>query len=83
MAIRQKTDTFNDELTLLIESCKKDMKMSGVNVINEDDALTKRAVILYVKANFGDLDEDGRYQNAYNQLRNAMAVSGEYGTEAE
>lgn len=55
--------------------------MSGVKFIVEEDALTQRAIILYIKANFGDLDEDGRYQTAYNNLRNSMAISSDYGTE--
>lgn len=81
-AIRLKTDSFDDELTSLAESCKKDMDISGVKVIKEDDPLTRRAITLYVKANFGDLDESGRYQTAYDHLKNSMAVSGDYGTEA-
>lgn len=81
-AIRLKTDSFDDELTLLVAACKKDMRISGVDAVYDDDPLTKRAIILYIKANFGDLDEGGRYQTAYDHLKNAMAVSGDYGTGA-
>lgn len=66
------------EIQPLIDACKIDLKLSGVNVIDDSDPLTKRAVILYAKANFGYSADSEKYQKAYNMLKNSMALSGDY-----
>jgi hypothetical protein len=78
-ALRLTTNAFDDdELEPLILACKKDLKLAGVDIINDDDALVNRAAVLYAKANFG-YDEDGeRYRRSYEALKNSMALSGDY-----
>jgi hypothetical protein len=47
------------------------------------DPLIERAIILYVKANFGytqDVDAK-RFADAYENLRRALVLSGDYNTE--
>jgi hypothetical protein len=68
------------EIQPIIDACKTDLKLSGVNVINDSDPLTQRAVVLYAKANFGYSADSERYQKAYDMLKNSMALSGDYNT---
>jgi hypothetical protein len=64
----------------MIDACKIDLKLSGVNKIEDSDPLTQRAVILYSKANFGFSADSERYQKAYDMLKNSMALSDDYNT---
>jgi hypothetical protein len=68
------------EIQPIIDACKIDLKLSGVNKIEESDPLTQRAVVLYVKANFGFSADSERYQKAYDMLKSSMALSGDYNT---
>jgi hypothetical protein len=68
------------EIQPIIDACKIDLKLSGVNVIDDSDPLIKRAVVLYAKANFGYSTDSERYQKAYDMLKNSMALSGDYNT---
>ena len=37
LTLRITTDAFDDELMMLINSCKIDLNLAGVNIINEND----------------------------------------------
>ena len=78
LALRIKTMAFDTEIAGLIESCKTDLKIAGLDKWDTADALTQQAVILYAKAHFGYRDDAERYENAYDMLKKSMAVSGEY-----
>lgn len=84
-ALRIKTDAFDTEINGLINAAKSDLKLSGVSeqkLNDETDPLIKRAVILYVKANFGWNNPDSeRLQQAYYMLKVHLTLSQEY-TEA-
>ncbi|MEY8381972.1 head-tail connector protein [Christensenellaceae bacterium 44-20] len=66
------------ELVPLINACKMDMKISGVETVQEEDALVRQAIKLYAKAYFGYYDDNEKYKIAYEGLRDAMALSGDY-----
>lgn len=79
--LRQATTTaFDDEIETLIEACLLDLKLSGVEKI--DDDLVKRAVGIYVKAHFGseNPDREGLIE-CYNSLKTHLALSEKYGDE--
>ena len=78
LALRIKTDDFNEEINDLINACKRDLALAGVRVISEDDPLILRAITLYCKANFGYGDEKGTFQNAYSALRISLSLAGDY-----
>ncbi|EPR12494.1 head-tail connector protein [Ruminiclostridium papyrosolvens] len=82
LSLRIKTDAFDDEINPLIEACKIDLKLAGVNVIEETDPLIKRAVILYAKANFGYSEDSEKYKIAYDMQKNSLALSQKYNTIA-
>ena len=78
LALRITTDAFDDELEMLINSCKIDLNLAGVNIINENDDRIRNAICLYCKANFGYRDDSQKFQNAYISLRDSMALSSKY-----
>lgn len=78
LTLRITTDAFDDELMMLINSCKIDLNLAGVNIINENDDRIRNAICLYCKANFGYRHDSQKFQNAYISLRDSMALSSKY-----
>lgn len=78
--LRVKSSAFDDdEILPLIEACKVNMRISGINKIDESDPLVRQAIKLYMKANFGYTEDSEKFQRAYEGLRDSMSLSGEYG----
>lgn len=86
-ALRIKTAAFDDEVQGLIYACLADLRLVGINVpeppaVGEasmaDDPLIARAVILYAKAHFGFSDDSEKYQKAYDHLKCALSLAGDY-----
>lgn len=73
---------FDIEINDLISATRLDLIQSGVSSIkaNDDtDALIKRAIITYSKANFGyDNPEANRFQQSYDMLKIHLALAGDY-----
>lgn len=71
------------EITALINAAKLDLTESGVRKVVETDYLTKMAITLYAKANFGyDNPEADRFTLAYENLRVKLSVSRAYNSYA-
>lgn len=74
------------EILDLIETAKADLKLGGIlpaKVENESDALIKRALLLYLKAEFGlDNPDSEKYRNSYETLKKHLQLSDEYTREA-
>lgn len=78
-ALRITTTSFDTtEITPIINACKIDLGLAGVNIITDDDSMVIRAVVLYAKANFGYSDDSEKYQAAYARHKDAMALAPEY-----
>lgn len=84
-ALRIKSSAFDNEISDLIDACEKDLIISGIasSRISPDDALIKRAVIIYCKANFGFNDDSEKFNQSYNMLKMHLSLSGDYTTELE
>ena len=68
------------EITDIIAAAKLDMAAGGVTNTDDTDALVKRAIILYAKANYGMANPDmEKYQKAYDNLKVLMALTMTYG----
>ena len=72
------TNAYDDDILGLIEACKVDLSLSGVEKIDETDGLTQRAIIFYCKAYFRNNDSSERYRKAYEALKIAMSLAGDY-----
>lgn len=86
-ALRVKTAAFDDEIQDLIDACLADLRLVGIIVPDQpsagvlpyaDDPLILRAVILYAKAHFGFSDDSEKYQKAYDYLKCALSLAGDY-----
>lgn len=79
LALRITSVKLDSEVQGLIDACKRDLKLVGVQVIDENDPLIKRAVILYAKANFGyDNPESEKFQKSYDHLKCSLSLAGDY-----
>ena len=87
LTLRISNTAFDSEITDLILAARSDLKLSGVleSKVNDDtDPLIKRAIIVYVKANFGWNNPDAeRLQHSYNMLKIHLALSQEYAEVTE
>jgi glycosyltransferase involved in cell wall biosynthesis len=74
-------DDYYTEIDDLILAAKADLQLSGLlgEKILNTDALIKRAIYAYCKANFGWNNPDAvRLQQSYDMLKNHMSLSSEY-----
>jgi hypothetical protein len=74
------TDT-DSEIEDLILAVKADLQLSGLlgEKILVTDALIKRAIVVYCKANYGwDNPEADRFEKSYQMLKNHMSLSRDY-----
>lgn len=78
-AIRVKSDS--GELEGLIAACKKELELAGVYIKDETDPLAVQAVKLYCKGHYGYDENTEKFLTAYEALRDAMALSGDYAKE--
>lgn len=79
LALRISTTDFDAEITGLIEAAKIDLKISGVNKIEETDPLIQRAITIYVKSHFGyDNPEAERFDVSYVNLKQHLSMSSDY-----
>lgn len=79
MALRIVTNSFDSELTDLIEAAKLDLGIAGVIVPAELDAIVSRAIITYCKMSFGLPEDYDRLKASYDeqkaQLSNATGYT--------
>ena len=73
----------DSEITDLIEAAKADLVIGGIKpekVADESDPLIKKALVGYLKGNYGLDNEDAeKYQASYERLRDRLALSSDYG----
>lgn len=79
LSLRISNTAFDNEIIDLIDAAKLDLGISGVENIDITDPLIKRAVTIYVKANFGwDNPDAERLQELYILLKQHLSLSGDY-----
>lgn len=70
---------FDIEIQGLIDAAKTDLTQSGVRKVVDTDYLTKIAIVLYCKGNFGfDNQEADRFISEYEKIRAKLAVASDY-----
>jgi uncharacterized phage protein (predicted DNA packaging) len=81
LALRITVSELDEEIQGLIDAAKRDLAISGVDIIDETDPLIRRAIITYCKANFGyDNPEAERFQQSYDMLKQHLSLSYDYRT---
>lgn len=70
------------EIDQTIQSALMDLQLAGVVKTEPSDALIQQAVKLYCKAQFGYDEDAAKFSIAYEHLKSALALCGEYNTKA-
>ena len=78
MALRIKTDVYDDELKGLIEAAKIDLGIAGVVVASCFDAIVERAIITYCKLNFGLPDDYDKIKLSYDEQKAQLVTATGY-----
>lgn len=76
-------NVFDEEIEQTMQACAIDLWNGGVVNIDFTDPLIKQAVKLYLKAQFRSNDDDNKFANAYEHLKKALSLSGDYNTEVQ
>lgn len=78
IALRVTTDAFDEELTELIEAGQADLRLAGIVNLDTSDPLVRRAVITYVRMNFGQPDDYDRLKRSYDEQKAQMGMATGY-----
>lgn len=78
LSLQISSNSYDDELNDLIEACRRDLRLSGVNYTFDSDPLFVQAAKLYCKAHFGDNDSNEKFLHSYQALKISMSLSGDY-----
>lgn len=83
LAVRvNKVNTFDDEIKDLISAARAELTGVGVlpaKAYDDNDPLIRRAIILYVKAEFGlDNPDAQRYRESFDHLKLHLALASDY-----
>lgn len=84
LALRISNSVYDDEITDLINACKKDLELAGIvsSNIDDNDEMIIQAVKLYCKAYFGLGNPDStKYASAYEHLKSSLSLT--YSSEEE
>lgn len=83
MALRISTDSFDEEITDLIDAAKLDLGIAGVTLPGTLDALCDKAIITYCKVHFGEPDEYDRLKASYDEQKAQLSMATGYTTWTE
>lgn len=78
LRISSKAAAITEEINDCIEACKRDLQQVGVNNLDEGDALIKRAITIYCKAEFGFSEKAQQFRQSYDSLKVALSLMEEY-----
>lgn len=78
LRIADDNDAFDEEIQDLIDACMADLNIADVVVVDQLDPLVMRAVLTYVKMNFGEVDDYDRYKQSYDEQKAQMSMNSNY-----
>lgn len=82
LSLRITTDAFDDELTMLANAAKLDLKVAGINSsVLESESLSplvEHAIITYVRLNFGQPNDYDRLKESYDEQKKQLGMSAEF-----
>ncbi len=78
LALRISTDAYDEEIESLLGAAEQDLRVAGVTRVDRDDDLVKRALITYVRANFGSPDDYERLRDSYELQKSVLMHAADY-----
>ena len=82
-SLRVSTSEYDDEINALIAECKKDLQISGVYYVDENDSLIKRAIRVYCSAHFGEPTNQSELLEIYDKVKTDLMLNIEYKADYE
>ena len=78
LRIADDNNAFDEEIHDLINACMADLNIADVVVADQLDPLVIRAILTYVKMNFGMVDDYERYKESYDEQKAQMSMNSDY-----
>jgi hypothetical protein len=78
--LRIETQATDDEVRQTLEACLLDLSIGGVAAISTTDKLIQQAMKLYLKSQYGYDPNADKFGQAYEHLKRALALCGDYNT---
>lgn len=78
LRIADDNNAFDEEIQDLIDACMEDLNIADVVVVDQLDPLVIRAILTYVKMNFGMVDDYDRYKQSYDEQKAQMSMNSDY-----
>ena len=75
LALRIKGNDFDLQLLDLIQSAQMDLGIAGVITPEDFDAVTRTAVVTYVRMHFGQPDEYEQLKRSYDEQKAQLSTS--------
>lgn len=76
-AVRIAHNKLDNEIQNDINTCQLELNLAGVYFV-KTDLLMQKACELYVKWQIDFMGKGAQFETAYNKLKDAMALSGDY-----
>lgn len=80
LALRITTTAFDSEIEDLIEAALIDLRQAGVTNFDTNDPMIRRAVITFVRINFGAPDDYDRLKRSYDEQKGQLGMATGYTT---
>jgi len=77
-ALRITVNDYNSEIQSLIDAAKLDLGIAGVLFGDDLDPLIKRAILTYVRCNFGSPDDYDKLKAAYDEQKAQLQMASGY-----
>lgn len=78
MWVRKSVPNLDTEIEQTVAACMLDLKNAGIVNFSDEDPLLMQAAKLYLKAHFGYDDKSEKWEAAYERLKAALSLSGDY-----
>lgn len=76
--LRRSSEQLDSEIVQTLAACMLDLRNADIVNQRADDPLLQQAAKLYLKAHFGSDDKSEKWEAAYEHLKAALSLSGQY-----
>ena len=80
LALRITTTAFDTEIQDLIDAALIDLRQAGIVNFDTSDPMIRRAVITFVRLNFGAPDDYDRLKRSYDEQKGQLGMATGYTT---
>ena len=78
LALRITNNAYDTEIEDLIDAAQLDLGIAGVTLPDELDTLCQRAILTYVRVNFGSPPDYDRLKASYDEQKGQLRIASGY-----